>query len=209
MKKKILSLLLISVTLCTVFGFTFFNNLNVTTESVSHSLLVPGMSDSLDKESLTRTVSGKKWASIPVKIYADSSFNATYVSQLQQAIFAWNNTRVGIVLTYAGTSPNPYLINGIGVTKTPITSNSTIANTTITSTGNTINKTVIALNSNLSFNDGAITAGTYNLKSVFMHEIGHALGLADNTDSSSIMYKNYAGRTVLSSMDINDLDSLY
>ncbi len=209
MKKKILSLSLIIVTLCTIFGFTFSNNVNTTTESVSHNLLAPGTPTSLDKEASARTVSGKKWSSIPVRIYADASFDATYISQLQQAIFAWNNTRVGIVLTYAGTTPSPYLVNGIGVTKAPISPNSTIANTVITSTGTTINKAVVTLNSNLSFNNGATTVGTYNLKSVFMHEIGHALGLADNNDSSSIMYGTYTGRTALSSMDINDLDSLY
>lgn len=209
MKKKILSLSLIVVTLCTIFGFDFANNVNATTESVSHNLLAPGMSNSLDKEGAIRIVSGRKWASIPVKIYVDSSFNATYISQLQQAILAWNSTRVGVVLTYAGTTPSPIIVNGIGETKAPISSNSTIANTVRTYNGTTINKAVITLNSNLSFNNGATTTGTYNLKSVFMHEIGHALGLADNNDSSSIMCGTYTGRTALSSMDIDDLDSLY
>ncbi len=206
MKKKILLLSLIIATLCTVFYFWSAN-----TATKTYNLLEPGYQDVIEIENSnsTRAVFGEKWASVPVKVYADSSFNATYISQLQQAIAAWNSTRVGTVLTYAGTIRNPYMVNGIGVTKAPISTAGTVGNTVLTYTGSTINKAVVTLNSNLTFNNGSTTSGTYYLKSVFMHELGHALGLDDNYDSSSIMCGYYTGSTSLSSLDINDLDSLY
>lgn len=210
MKKKILSLTLIIVTLCSILSLGFANNVNATMKTTSHNLLAPGFENQVSsKENSTRAVFGYKWSSVPVNVYADSSFDATYISQLQQAISVWNSTRVGTVLRYAGTTPNPYMVNGIGVTKAPISTAGTVANTVTTYTGNTINKAVVTLNSNLSFNNGATTSGTYYLKSVFMHELGHALGLDDNSDSSSIMCGYYTGITALSSGDINDLDSLY
>ena len=209
MKKKILSLSLIIVTLCSVLALGFANNVNATMEMTSHNLLAPGYENQVRENNSTRTVYGEKWSSVPVNVYADSSFDATYISQLQQAISAWNSTRVGTVLRYVGTIRNPYMVNGIGVTKAPISTAGTVGNTVLTYTGSTINKAVVTLNSNLSFNNGATTSGTYYLKSVFMHELGHALGLDDNSDSSSIMYRYYTGRTALSSGDINDLDSLY
>lgn len=211
MKRKILSLSLIIVTLCTIFGIVFVNNSNATIES-THYLYEKSAFENgaINPESVDAT-KGVKWASIPVKIYADSSFNATEISQLQQAISAWNSTKVGTVLTYAGTMYNVNLVGGaIGVTKAPINPNSTIGLTVTSVSGNTtIVKALITLNSNLTFNNGSTSTGTYYYKSVFMHELGHALGLADNDDSSSIMCSYYTGRTTLSTLDINDLDSLY
>lgn len=209
MSKKILSLSIIVVTLCSLLVLVLANNVNSKIEMSSYNLLA-NSDESLTRENnFTRTVSGEKWSNVPVNVYADSSFDATYISQLQQAISAWNSTRVGTVLRYSGTTRNPYMVSGIGVTKAPISTAGVVGNTVQTCTGSTINKAVITLNSNLSFNNGATTSGTYYLKSVFMHELGHSLGLDHNNDSSSIMCEYYTGMTTLSSSDIDDLDSLY
>lgn len=207
--KKLLSLSIILVVLFSAFSLAFVNNSNVETQRISN-LLTPEKENSTVEGNTTRGVYGEKWLSVPVRVYADASFSSTYISQLQQAITAWNSTRVGTVLTYAGTINNPVLVtNGIGVTKGPLASSSTIANTLTTCNGSTITRAVVTLNSNLTFNNGSTSSGTYYLKSVFMHELGHALGLTDNSDSSSIMCGTYTGGTSLSAGDINDLDSLY
>ena len=158
------------------------------------------------------TTYGYGFASKPITIYATSNLNSTEVSQLKEAIAVWNSTRVGTVLVYGGQknlSTMFWLSDGQnGVIKTAIADN----NTGVTSTkynGTNIIEADIAINSNLTYNNGSTTGGTYYLKSVFVHELGHFLGLDDNFDSSSVMYFSYTGRTALSASDINDLDSLY
>ena len=47
------------------------------------------------------------------------------------------------------------------------------------------------------------------MKSIFMHELGHALGLAHNSILTSIMHDGYTGRTIISDYDINDINTLY
>lgn len=66
----------------------------------------------------------------------------------------------------------------------------------------------IVLNSNYRFGTGA--QGTYDLFSVLLHEVGHALGLGESADPASAMFQNYAGaRTGLSTQDVADLQALY
>ena len=60
----------------------------------------------------------------------------------------------------------------------------------------------IALNRNADFTNK-------EMKSIFMHELGHALGLAHNTLLTSIMHDGYTGRTIISDYDINDISTLY
>lgn len=209
MKRKIISISLIIITLCSIFSFAYAKSLNSSNE-ITESLLVYNGENLPETRVLPRATFGYAWNSRPVGVYADSSFNSTYISQLQQAISAWNSTRVGTVLSYRGTMYNVYMVGtAIGVTSAPISPNTTVANTVTSNNGSNIIKSIVALNSNLSFNNGGTSSGTYYLKSVFMHELGHSLGLADNDDPSSIMYKYYTGNTSLSSGDINDLDSLY
>ena len=60
----------------------------------------------------------------------------------------------------------------------------------------------VVLNSSQSFS-------TYNLNAVALHEMGHALGLPDNNDPTSVMYEYYDGNTTLSASDIAAIQSLY
>ena len=48
-----------------------------------------------------------------------------------------------------------------------------------------------------------------NLYSLLLHEIGHALGLADNGDPNSVMYYQASGNTTLDSNDLQGIRALY
>jgi hypothetical protein len=53
------------------------------------------------------------------------------------------------------------------------------------------------------------SASAYDLFSVAVHEAGHALGLADDLDPSSVMFSYYSYRTGLSNADIQSIQALY
>lgn len=159
---------------------------------------------------------GYGFASRPITVYADNSFNASEINQLREAISVWNSTRVGTVIIYGGQknlSSFYWNSDGInGIVKASMGSNPLVSKTGVTSTktnGSNIVEADIAINKDLSYNNNATTTGVFYLKSVFIHELGHLLGLADVDDESSVMYKAYTGRTALSLQDINILDSLY
>ena len=48
-----------------------------------------------------------------------------------------------------------------------------------------------------------------DLFSVALHEAGHAFGLGDTTDPTSVLYQFYSARTGLSQTDVTMLQSLY
>lgn len=67
----------------------------------------------------------------------------------------------------------------------------------------------IILNSNKVFDtDGS--AGSYDLRTVLLQEVGHALGVGNSSDPASVMYEYYQGaRTGLSSGDVTSIRALY
>ena len=64
----------------------------------------------------------------------------------------------------------------------------------------------VELNTAYNFGPG----GPYDLETVLVHEIGHALGLGESPQPSSIMYTYYGGvRKALSPFDVEGIQSLY
>lgn len=56
--------------------------------------------------------------------------------------------------------------------------------------------------------DYLVNASQKERRSLFLHEIGHALGLADSDDKANIMYRYLDGQLVIGSGDINGLKVL-
>lgn len=191
-KSKIFTMLLVIAVLVTSFGFT----------STVHAMTKP-------------------WSSRPIPVYADTNLSTVEKSQLKEAINAWNSTRFGTFFVYSGEKAYVDLVstsNIIGVTKfaIPTTGNKVddIANTrlTIYTDSRVPTKALITLNTNFSFNSGGATAGTYYLKSVFMHELFHAIGFENSEHSintSSIFCSQYTGSTTFQNSDLTLIDELY
>jgi hypothetical protein len=63
---------------------------------------------------------------------------------------------------------------------------------------------------NTNFTWVAGCAGNYSLQTVYLHELGHALGLGHSSDTSAVMYAYYGGpHCSLSQDDVNGVSSLY
>jgi Matrixin len=64
----------------------------------------------------------------------------------------------------------------------------------------------VKLNTGFNFSPGS----SYDLETIFLHELGHSLGLGESPQPSSVMYSNYEGtRQLLSPYDIEGIQSLY
>lgn len=161
------------------------------------------------------------WSSRPIPVYADTQLSNTEKSQLREAINAWNSTRFGTFFVYSGEKSYVDIIstnNIIGVTKfaIPTTGNKSddIANTRLSvyTNSNVPAKAIITLNTNFTFNSGGASSGTYYLKSVFMHELFHAIGFENSDHSintSSVFCSQYTGSTTFQNSDLALIDELY
>ncbi|WNY25567.1 matrixin family metalloprotease [Methanolapillus millepedarum] len=118
--------------------------------------------------------------------------------------------------------------DGVSFSKSSFTNGSTALATTsftsITKNGKTyINSSRVTFNTNHNFTtnisnisaagrhpNGTIYWGVYDVQSISLHELGHSLGLADNTvNNSSIMYQPARMTQSLGTYDKNDLKTIY
>jgi hypothetical protein len=143
---------------------------------------------------------------------------AVWQNQIRQAFQAWTNV-AGIDIRQQGDSGNAFgsetdsLQNSFGNGDIRIAARPLSGNVlAITNPPDMISSWAgeIVLNSNMRFSaDGA--AGTYQLYTVMLQEVGHALGVNNNpTDTTSVMYGTYqAPRTNLAKSDIAAIQALY
>lgn len=182
MKKKILSLFVLCVTLITIFSFGFATNVNA-------------------------ALNGTKWNTRPITFYATNQLNANEISALKSAIAEWNSIGKGTFFTYGGQLGSSIVaVDGKNVVgKSNIPSITTLALTNLQY--NT--STYVTIEADISLNSNKNLTG-YNMKTIFMHELGHVLGLADTDETNSIMHKNYENnKGQITSYDIADINRLY
>lgn len=68
----------------------------------------------------------------------------------------------------------------------------------------------IVLNSNFQFSTGSNKTGKYDLYTVMLQEVGHAIGLDNSADLTSVMSSLYAGKkTALAATDLTAVQQLY
>jgi hypothetical protein len=181
-----------------MFGTTWVDPNNITFSVVPDGTSVDGAQSTLNA-TLAATMSQSVW-------------NA----QIQQAFQTWVNA-AGIDVSQRWDDGAPVGVN------TPIQGSSQFGDIRISAVPLSNNVVAIAnppdlvspwrgeivLNSNLTFSaDGA--AGTYQLYTVMLHEIGHTLGLDDDdADPNTAMSAYSAPRTGLAASDIAAVQALY
>lgn len=161
------------------------------------------------------------WEHRPITVYADQKLSDMEISQLKEAINAWNSTRFGTFFTYGGKKPSfvtSSYPNAIGVTKMPFYNSpetiDDIAQTTTTISNSTgrPTKATIAFNTNCTYTNNSTVSGEFYLKSVLMHELFHALGFSNDEHSlnpNSFFNAKYTGKTGFLESDLSLIDELY
>ncbi|MBO5477651.1 MAG: matrixin family metalloprotease [Clostridia bacterium] len=151
--------------------------------------------------------------SIPISIVVSSKFSSWEISQLQEAINEWNSVGLGTLFVYKGTVYDAEFkpVGVVSVSKSSIdTVGKTIRVANVDEEGNKVAiDAKVYINSNYTYNNGSTTSGTYYLKSVLMHELGHVLGLRDSAYRTSVMFRYYTGATAIHYTDLNTLQELY
>lgn len=137
---------------------------------------------------------------IPVKSY---SYNATWQTPMDQSLANWNNAGAKISFTKSSSSSNTITAAQFNDTSYGVNYGSV--------SGSTLKSFRIELNSR------TISADATNLsnfiQSVFVHELGHSIWLADNPDTSSASIMKYTrdrnSMTKPQTYDINGVKSKY
>lgn len=134
--------------------------------------------------------------------YRNADINTCYVSNYPTQVFsgvgAWGSTYRKMVLS--NTSQN-YVYE-------VYYSDSFLARwTSIQYNNDSINRTI---QYTIKMNTRTLAGKSYNfIKSVFVHECGHALGLADNNDSSSYLMSHTRNRENIYSPQTYDINAVY
>jgi hypothetical protein len=150
---------------------------------------------------------GCKWPTGDVYYSVDSSVPSDWSSSIIAGHSAWNNVYSGFYFHKNSASSNKIYYRSLG-------SYSTLAVTTVSSSGGIINGCTVDFNSDL----GALwsTSGDlfhYDVQSVAAHEFGHWLSLGHSSNWDATMYyRTPIGETkkrTLHSDDIAGIESIY
>jgi predicted Zn-dependent protease len=168
---------------------------------------------------------GAKWA-VPTITwsFADSAgpafapfsgyIQAQYQSVVEQAVNAWAQVS-GLHFQQVADSSNSDMRIGWGNFNTQDTG--IIGLTSLEQINGNIESAIVRLENPGQDQLAASGSGSFaytgtdaNLYQTVLHEIGHALGLADTADRNSVMFAELgAGNTALDATDIRNIDALY
>lgn len=178
----------------------------------------PEESCSFVRNSLQQRVSWNN--SLPINIYVHESLKAEYVSALTSAIRTWETALGKHLITIAGVIGGPATPSRDGVSIIYVMDTweadrpSEQARTTIYWKGDQIVEGDIRINDkNFDFFSGdSVVASSVDIESLFLHELGHLLGLAHNSTPGSVMAERLASgykRREASSADLASLKCEY
>lgn len=156
---------------------------------------------------------------VPVEFFIDSSVPAQYYASIEAAAAQWN-TKMGrnLLVIRRGSNPGSETPQRDGVNKIyfidhweasrPATEQ---ARTTIYWSGPKIFEADIRINAEkfqFFINAADATYSTVHIESLLIHELGHALGLAHNDASDSVMRTSLAYGQVRVNIEEDDKDSM-
>ena len=200
-------------TVPTIWGIPWTNSSHLTISFVPDGTQVDGQSSNLFQ-----------------KMSSSGLSQSTWQSQVLQAFQAWSNvTNVdfdvvpdsGAPLGTPGATQGDSRFGDIRIASVPMT-NTVLALTSPPApgplTGTRAGDIVLNANDKLSVGGGGLLGGlssllgntSVDLYTLVQHEIGHSLGLPNNTNTASVMYQSYQGaKTGLGSADTAAIQALY
>jgi hypothetical protein len=149
----------------------------------------------------------------PAPLWIDSSVPSQYIPQIQDAVAQWNHTRGRELIRVMGQrelgEPATDGVSGVyWMADWETTRRYEQARTTVYWAGDRIYEADIRVNARDFKYATTEIAGTIDVESLLVHELGHVLGLAHNEESGSVMAKALPDATERRNPGAVDISSL-